>query len=99
PTRASPAFPTRRSSDLLQAGTRPANRTRYRRDGLFLAHDAAVQLLFHPEQLVALVLVDGRDRHARPLGDDLVDVLASHRDAAVGDRKSTRLNSSHVKIS
>ena len=47
---------------------------RGRRDRLLLADHAAVQLAFHLEQLVALVLVDRRHRHAGPLADHLVDL-------------------------
>ena len=39
-----------------------------------------MELLFHPEQLVAFVLVDRRQRHAGPLRHDLVDVLLADRD-------------------
>ncbi len=34
-----------------------------------------MQLLLHAQQLVALVLIDRRHRHAGPLGDDFVDLL------------------------
>ena len=50
-----------------------------------LRDDALVQLVFHPQQLVALVLVDRRHRHAGPLRDDLVDLrLADHHPARAG---------------
>ena len=53
---------------------------------LLLADDAAVQLVFHAQELVALVLVDRRERHARPLGHDLVDFRLADHDARRGRR-------------
>src|SRR5881628_1662833 len=50
---------------------RPA---RDRGDRLLLADHAPVQLGFHAQQLVALVLVDRRHRDAGPFRDDLVDL-------------------------
>src|SRR5690349_22180916 len=58
------------------------------------------------EQLggLAEALVDLADAHEDPAGeqrgvDDRDDVLADHDGASAEDRKSTRLNSSHVEIS
>ena len=42
-------------------------------DGLVLADDRAVQLGFHVEQALRLVLADLLQRHAGHLGDDLGD--------------------------
>ena len=61
---------------VLEPGARPANRARQRRNRLLLADDAPMQLLLHPQQLVALVLVDRRERHAGPLRHDFVDLRA-----------------------
>jgi hypothetical protein len=47
-----------RTVGVLQPGARATDGARHRRDGLFLADDPLVQLLFHPQQLVAFVLVD-----------------------------------------
>ena len=44
--------------------------------------DALVEVGFHPQQLVAFILVDGRDRHAGPLRHDLVDVSLRDDDLA-----------------
>ena len=49
-----------------------------------------MQLLLHPQQLVALVLVDRRQRHAGPLRDDLVDL-------GLGDDDATRARA-HVEL-
>ncbi len=45
----------------------------------FLADHPAMQLFFHPEQLVALVLVNGGERHAGPFRDHFVNFPASRR--------------------
>ncbi len=67
---------------VLQPGPRTADRARHRRDRAFLADDALVEVLLHAQQLVAFVLIDGRQRHAGPLGDDLVDLLLADGHAA-----------------
>src|SRR5437762_1940446 len=67
---------------ILQPGARAPDRARDRRDRLLLADDAPVQLDFHPQQLVAFVLVDRRHRHAGPLRDDLVDLGLADNDLA-----------------
>ena len=41
-----------------------------------------MQVGFHSQQLVALVLIDRRDGHAGPLRDDFVDVALADDDAA-----------------
>ena len=89
--RASSVFPTPvgprkmklpdRPVRALQPGARPPDRPRQRRDRLILADDPAVQRVFHLQQLVPLVLRDRRERHARPLRHDLVDLRLADLDA------------------
>src|SRR5216684_4310916 len=62
--------------------SRPTDRARDGRDGFFLADDALVELSLHAQQLVALVLIDRRHRHAGPLGHDLVDLGLADDDFA-----------------
>src|SRR5690606_41951979 len=94
--RALPSFPTRRSSDLRQRGQRDA--------------EAGARRLVHLAEHHRRVLEDVRLGHLHPQVVALAGALADageHRGAAevAGDaadhldRKSTRLNSSHVKIS
>jgi hypothetical protein len=40
-----------------------------------------VEIGLHPEQAVAFILVDRRDRHTGPLGHDFVDVALADDDA------------------
>src|SRR5690606_39575709 len=102
-----------------------------RLDRLFLADDALVQLLLHPEQPFGLGFLQASHRDPRPPAHDEGDVLLPDHRPMVSplllpllllapdlgleftllvpelggalevlvDRKSTRLNSSHVKIS
>src|SRR5690606_40090016 len=93
-----PAFPTRRSSDLLYAFTPELYPTASRATGMGAA-GAMARLggLLAPSVLVHLFIQDT----AMAIGLfsgllALAAVLAWMLDA---DRKSTRLNSSHVKIS
>src|SRR5690606_42078762 len=89
-------FPTRRSSDLLHHDHRAA-------------HDAHSGGLEGLELLLGSATRTRDDRpgvtHPAALGGSLASHEAGHRLADVlvdvlgGDRKSTRLNSSHVKIS
>ena len=58
----------------FQARSRPANGAGEGRNGLVLRDDAPVKGILHVEELVAFILVDRRQRHARPFGDDLVDL-------------------------
>src|SRR5690606_40844745 len=91
--RALPSFPTRRSSDLIRRAP-PAR-----------SSDDAERPAFRPERIDRLL----RGRFdgdlvviLHPLGDVAADVEEPERvgrEASDGDRKSTRLNSSHVKIS
>src|SRR5262245_9858072 len=75
---------------VFQAGTRPPNRARDRRNRLLLADDTAMQLGFHAQQLVAFVLIDRRHRDAGPLRHHFVDLgLADdHLARARLDRKA-----------
>src|SRR5690606_41962783 len=89
---AAPSFPTRRSSDLSAAVRLPsAGAGRRRRVG---RHGASVAGDLQPHRVVG-----NRRRppeHHRRL---LAGPLGRDRGRAAPDRKSTRLNSSHVKIS
>src|SRR5690606_40239323 len=78
------SFPTRRSSDLL-AGSR----TRSRR---------AIQQ-HAPSRRAIQRHLDGQAAARRRYAASRARPLSIHRGAAAADRKSTRLNSSHVKIS
>src|SRR5690606_37123814 len=86
-----------RTVRVLEPGTGPPDRAGERRYRAVLRDDAAVELLLHPQQLVALVLVDRRERHARPLGDDLVDVGLAHDDAA-GVRLDVELLADELQV-
>src|SRR5690606_41617971 len=97
-TRAPPPSPTRRSSDL-RAGAVLARLPWPVRRSARHDHDGAVGVL---EQGVRDAPERG-DEAAEPAraDDDLVRIALprQRREALGGDRKSTRLNSSHVKIS
>ena len=54
---------------------RAADRVGDRADRFVLADDAAVQELFHADQLVDFALHELGDRDARPAADDVGDVL------------------------
>src|SRR5690606_39907752 len=87
-----PSFPTRRSSDLLGLlGIEPQQRqVRIRRLDLRpVAADLAQQPAFRGEMVACL---------AENAVDD-VEAVGTAIEGERGDRKSTRLNSSHVKIS
>src|SRR5690606_40247831 len=88
-----PSFPTRRSSDLLHAtdviGQRNVLRVR-----VILCGSKAQQ--FGDLLLVGEILADAFLQHATELGPEGGVLL---RLVLGEDRKSTRLNSSHVKIS
>ena len=64
----------------------PARERRMARESAEIAFSWLMTRLWssclHPQQLVALVLVDRRDRHAGPLRDDLVDLLLADDDLA-----------------
>src|SRR5690606_40549282 len=81
------SFPTRRSSDLARAGF------------------ARIAALFSGEEVVTEHLIcHGHVGHmiteeANRLEADLIAIGAQGHSALARDRKSTRLNSSHVKIS
>src|SRR5438105_2935205 len=67
---------------VLESGARAADGARDGRDRFLLADDALVELRLHAQQLVALVLVDRRHRHAGPLRHDLVDLGLADDDLA-----------------
>src|SRR5690606_42054840 len=79
------SFPTRRSSDLGEQDLEPDERGGERR----------------AEVLRAGLLRGADDAHLRLPADahDVLDLLVQILDRGEEDRKSTRLNSSHVKIS
>src|SRR6185369_15319403 len=58
---------------VLEARPRPADGAGDGADGALLRDDPAVQLLLHAQELGRLLLPDGGQRNARPLGDDIVD--------------------------
>ena len=77
-------LPTGRLGDLSPARDRRMAREIAEIAGV-LRDDPAVQRLLHLQELVALVLVDRRQRHAGPLRHDLVDLgLADDHAARVG---------------
>src|SRR5690606_41603927 len=78
-------FLSQRSSDLA--------------DGLLLADDPLAEDRLQVEEPLRLRLLELVDGNPRPSRDHLGDVLCVHRGLGAGDRKSTRLNSSHVKES
>ncbi len=74
---------TDRAARVLQAGARPPDGLGDGLDGLVLADDGLLELLFHFEQALGFLLGDLHDRHAGPHGDHLGDVVGGdHR--AVG---------------
>src|SRR5690606_39278167 len=94
-----PTSPTRRSSDLARQDglTRLPNRLALRE--YFEDHAA----LCPADRLVAVHYLDldafkpVNDRHGHATGDALLAAVGERLNGAVRDRKSTRLNSSHVK--
>src|SRR5690606_40637693 len=93
-----PSFPTRRSSDLVGCDIR-FDRDRKRRTNCFaqLAGDAALLSV----RVAALRMQSAVARRLRRLLLRILDRnVRTKRELPEGeDRKSTRLNSSHVKIS
>ena len=69
---------------VLEPGTSTPDRTRDGVDGLLLPDDPLVQRVLHVQQSLRLLLGDARDRHARPHGDDLGDVLLAHHRGVLG---------------
>src|SRR5207253_3885888 len=92
------SFPTRRSSDLA-AMPAPADLNRMLLDvsRSTASHRDLPSLL--RDLLGVLRGVARFDRLGLVLHDPVRDVMSLHTIAAVQDRKSTRLNSSHVAIS
>src|SRR6188768_1677080 len=66
---------------ILQPGPGSPDGAGECRDRLLLADNAPVELLFHPEQLPALVFRDRRQGHAGPLRHDFVDLVLADEDA------------------
>src|SRR5207249_11128389 len=95
--RALPSFPTRRSSDLVFARhDRHAEATRraVRAWGLeVLCRDPAE----YSSSLTAIVMPEGHD--ADRFRREVLSRFDMSLGTGLGDRKSTRLNSSHVSIS
>src|SRR5690606_41920298 len=93
------SFPTRRSSDLRSLLTVRAVAAEGA-GGRELAQLVADHRLLDEDGHVLTAVVDA-DRVAHHLGDDggAPAPGLDHAPVAGGDRKSTRLNSSHVKIS
>src|SRR5699024_12600315 len=99
PPRALPPFPTRRSSDLgLMTGVLRGD---IGRD----APSAVAQVLPPLPELGQVVLAEA-ERDGRVVGGEPAQAAPAHpglehfvHPRAVGDRKSTRLNSSHVSTS
>src|SRR5206468_12939710 len=90
-----PSFPTRRSSDLLPA-VRDAHRAVVVRTQVRHAGERAKVL---PVLGGAVPMLLPGDLLLHPVGE-VREVLEVEHDAAhIGDRKSTRLNSSHDQIS
>src|SRR5204862_3674578 len=97
PTAGLPSFPTRRSSDL--AAARRADGEGPGVPGATTGFDEA-----HPEYMNAanthpLALRHNRQRRRRPRRADDGGAVGCGAAQAGADRKSTRLNSSHVEIS
>src|SRR5437773_2718980 len=57
--------------------------TEYGRRRIVLADDAAVQRLFHPRELLGLLLLELPERDAGPAGDDELDVFFLDRLSAL----------------
>src|SRR5690606_40487384 len=87
-----PSFPTRRSSDLDAEGHALAHHR--------LTHRIQGAVATDGDHYAALFTGQG---HGLPCGAGKVGAARHHQQLAaapgLGDRKSTRLNSSHVKIS
>src|SRR5690606_41759302 len=91
-----PSFPTRRSSDLRRKAVQLDQDRIDDAVVLGFARRSAARALAEPVDLVD-------EDHARRLrargGEKLLHPAHAHAEEHVGDRKSTRLNSSHVKNS
>ena len=74
---------------ILQPGASPADGLADRLDGVLLADDPEMQLVFHADELLGLLLGQLVDRNARPdrqhLGDGLLVDLVEQVDAGVLD--------------
>src|SRR5690606_41841758 len=99
PPRLLPSFPTRRSSDLVFF-IKMADVRRFFRQQHFLPH-IVVFLQHAAQQLASDALVLAAVQYENVLDVNDGEAVADNADEADQsiDRKSTRLNSSHVKIS
>src|SRR5579872_3003314 len=61
---------------VFQPGTRTADGTGQRDDGLVLRNHALVQLFFNAQQLLRFLFLDGRDGNAGPARHHFLDVFA-----------------------
>src|SRR5207249_10136425 len=91
-TAASPSFPTRRSSDLRYAN----GDTAVMGSSARCACGRTLPRLASVEGRVAQTL---RDAQGKPVSGLLFNLIFTPLARSVKDRKSTRLNSSHVSIS
>src|SRR5690606_41698444 len=91
-----PSFPTRRSSDLTLGSNYHRLEPAARLDFVGQLLCALLELWF--EGRIGHVSVEIVDRYTRQSPPKLAGIV-SHPVFAKRDRKSTRLNSSHVKIS
>jgi len=66
------------TAGILEPGTRAANGAGESRDGLLLRNHPLVQLLLNAEQLLRLLFLDARHRHAGPARNHILNVLAAH---------------------
>src|SRR5207302_10863563 len=90
------SFPTRRSSDLGSAADL------LKRTTVELHEQGVPVVLYVHDEIVAEVRVDEAEKVAHTLETALtreVNNISGLHAQAITDRKSTRLNSSHVKIS
>ncbi len=76
-----------RAARILEAGTRSPNGVGDRLDGLVLADHPLVESLLHADELGHLAFEQPRHRNARPLRDDLGDVVG--RDLFLEQRART----------
>ena len=80
---------TNRAATIAQSRARTAHSVRNHLDGLVLTHHAAVQLLLHIEQFLALACQHSRHGHSRPLRHHLgnilsINLLLDHRAICAG---------------
>src|SRR5207249_12326546 len=99
PDRTSRSFPTRRSSDLVERAAGPGERSNHQDGGAARIHAARAAQMRGPDQEDhARKAKDKTERHFA-YGPVAAGTKPVHNHQPKGDRKSTRLNSSHVSIS